>query len=73
MSLGWLIGLTRARVFLIFTGLAWLVGLQVPFFTRLALVVLAAAAVAFDGFLDTQRTRTPTQTTTVPPQRANTT
>ncbi|MEU2233138.1 hypothetical protein [Streptomyces vietnamensis] len=73
MSLGWLIGLTRARVFLIFTGLAWLVGLQVPFLTRLALVVLAAAAVAFDGFLDTQRTRTPTQTTTIPPQRANTT
>ncbi|MFD0074280.1 hypothetical protein ACFVIY_17785 [Streptomyces sp. NPDC127166] len=69
MSLGWLIGLTRARVFLIFTGLAWLVGLQVPFLTRLALVVLAAAAVAFDGFLDTQRARTPTQTTTIPPQR----
>ncbi|MEV4424043.1 hypothetical protein AB0K23_01440 [Streptomyces sp. NPDC049602] len=69
MSLGWLIGLTRARVFLIFTGLAWLVGLQVPFLTRLALVVLAAAAVAFDGFLDTQRTRTPTTTSTVPPQR----
>jgi hypothetical protein len=68
VSLGWLIGLTRARVFLIFTGLAWLVGLQVPFLTRLALVVLAAAAVAFDGFLDTQRTRTPTKTTTIPPQ-----
>ncbi|WP_234102276.1 hypothetical protein, partial [Streptomyces venezuelae] len=64
MSLGWLIGLTRARVFLIFTGLAWLVGLQVPFLTRLALVLLAAVAVAFDGFLDNQRTRTPTQTTT---------
>jgi hypothetical protein len=69
MSFGWLIGLTRARVFLIFTGLAWVVGLQVPFLTRLALVVLAAVAVAFDGFLDSQRTRTATQTSTIPPQR----
>lgn len=69
MSFGWLIGLTRARVFLIFTGLAWLVGLQVPFLTRLALVVLAAIAVTFDGFLDSQRIRTATQTSTIPPQR----
>lgn len=69
MGFGWLIGLTRARVFLIFTGLAWVVGLQVPFLTRLALVLLAAVAVAFDGFLDSQRTRTTAQTSTIPPQR----
>jgi hypothetical protein len=73
VSFGWLIGLTRARVFLILAGLAWVVGLQVPFLTRLALVVLAGIAVAFDGFLDTQRTRTPTESTTIPPQRATTT
>ncbi|MFE6785169.1 hypothetical protein ACFVFF_23220 [Streptomyces sp. NPDC057680] len=69
MSFGWLIGLTRARVFLVLAGLAWVVGLQVPLLTRLALVVLAGVAVAFDGFLDTQRTRTPTETATVPPPR----
>ncbi|WP_327160532.1 hypothetical protein [Streptomyces zaomyceticus] len=69
MTFGWLIGLTRARVFLIFTGLAWVVGLQVPVLTRLALVLLAAVAVAFDGFLDTQRSRAAAQTSTIPPQR----
>jgi hypothetical protein len=69
VSFGWLIGLTRARVFLILAGLAWVVGLQVPLLTRLALVVLAGIAVAFDGFLDTQRTRT--ETATVPPPRTH--
>ncbi|MEU2075442.1 hypothetical protein [Streptomyces sp. NPDC013489] len=69
MSLGWLIGLTRARVFFLFAGLAWVFGLQAPALIRLALVVLAAVAVAGDGLLDEQRiSRTP-ETTTIPPQR----
>ncbi|MER7623925.1 hypothetical protein [Streptomyces sp. NPDC126503] len=73
MSIGWLIGLTRARVFLIFAGLAWLAGLDAPFLVRLMLVGLAAAAVAFDGLLDEQRIAHSTKTATIPPQRVNTT
>lgn len=69
MSLGWLIGLTRARVFFLFAGLAWVFGLQAPALVRLALVVLAVVAVAGDGLLDEQRIAHPTQTTTIPPQR----
>lgn len=72
MSIGWLIGLTRARVFLIFAGLAWIFGLQAPVLVRLALVALAAAAVSFDGLLDEQRIAHSTKTANIPPQRANT-
>ncbi|MEW5658331.1 hypothetical protein ABGT92_23795 [Streptomyces cinereoruber] len=68
MSIGWLIGLTRARVFFLFAGLAWIFGLQAPALVRLALVLLAAIAVAGDGLLDEQRVARTTQTT-VPPQR----
>ncbi|MEE1813532.1 hypothetical protein PUR59_00505 [Streptomyces sp. SP18ES09] len=73
MSIGWLIGLTRARVFFLFAGLAWVFGLQAPLLIRLALVVLAAAAVAGDGLLDEQRIAHSAKTATIPPQRANTT
>lgn len=72
MSFGWLIGLTRARVFLIFAGLAWIFGIQAPALLRLAIVVLAAAAVSFDGLLDEQRIAHSAKTATIPPQRANT-
>ncbi|MFC8009134.1 hypothetical protein [Streptomyces cinereoruber] len=68
MSIGWLIGLTRARVFFLFAGLAWVFGLQAPALVRLALVLLAAIAVAGDGLLDEQRIARTNQTT-VPPQR----
>ncbi|TXS22414.1 hypothetical protein EAO70_06015 [Streptomyces sp. adm13(2018)] len=72
MNLGLLIGLTRARVFLLFAGFAWVFGLQAPLLTRLALVGLAAAAVTFDGLLDEQRIAHSAKTTTIPPQRTRT-
>lgn len=72
MGIGWLIGLTRLRVFAIFAGLAWLFGLETPLLTRVLVAALAVAAVVFDGFLDEQRIAHPTRTTTVPPQRTHT-
>lgn len=74
MGIGWLIGLTRLRVFAIFAGLAWVVGLETPLLTRLAIVALAFVAVVFDGYLDEQRIghAAKTTTTTVPPQRTHT-
>lgn len=70
MGIGWLIGLTRLRVFAIFAGLAWLVGLQTPLLTRLVLLALALVATAFDGYLDEKRIQHGA-TTTVPPQRTH--
>lgn len=72
MGIGWLIGLTRLRVFAIFAGLAWVAGLEAPLLTRLVVVALALVAVMFDGYLDEQRIAHSTRTTTVPPQRTHT-
>lgn len=55
MTIGLLIGLTRARVFLLVAGLAWLVGLNVGLGVRLAIGGLVVAALLFDGFVDEQR------------------
>lgn len=62
-----LIGLTRARVALVVAGLAWFIGLTPPLPVRIAIGVLAVAAIAYDGLVDDQRIRHPH--TTVPPQR----
>lgn len=66
MSLTLLAGLARLRLFLMVAGLAWLVGLDAPPWTRAVLVGLALAATAFDGLIDEQklsrhyvRTKTP--------------
>ncbi|MFG2328270.1 hypothetical protein ACGFMM_01455 [Streptomyces sp. NPDC048604] len=71
MGIGWLIGLTRLRVFAIFAGLAWVVGLEAPVLTRLVIVGLAIVAVLFDGYLDEQRIGHAAKTATVPPQRTH--
>ena len=72
MGIGWLIGLTRLRVFAIFAGLAWVAGIEAPVLTRIAIVALALIAVVFDGYLDEQRIGHQAKTTTVPPQRTHT-
>lgn len=72
MGIGWLIGLTRLRVFAIFAGLAWVAGIDAPVLTRIAIVALALIAVLFDGYLDEQRIGHQAKTTTVPPQRTHT-
>lgn len=55
MPIGFLIGLTRARVALLVAGLAWFAGLEAPPVLRLTIGALVLAALAFDGLLDEQR------------------
>lgn len=71
MNIGLLIGLTRLRLLLIFAGLAFFAGVQVPVGTRVLIAFLAIAAVAFDGYLDEQRIGQPAKTQTVPTQRTH--
>ncbi|MFJ7998993.1 hypothetical protein ACIQ7D_17855 [Streptomyces sp. NPDC096310] len=54
----------RARIAFLVAGLAWLFGLAPPPGIRIAVVVLVAAAIVLDAWLDqqpTRRTRIPTQ------------
>ena len=55
MNIGFLIGLTRARVALLVCGLAWFAGVMPDLGTRLALAALVLVALAADGWLDEQR------------------
>jgi hypothetical protein len=71
VNIDWLIGLTRIRLGLIFAGLAGLIGIDVPFWMRLQLVLLFLVATALDGYVEKVRLSHPTKTTTVPPQRSH--
>lgn len=55
MNIGFLIGLTRARVAMIVAGLAWFIGLDATLTTRLLIGALVLVALFFDGVLDEQR------------------
>jgi uncharacterized membrane protein YqjE len=57
VSIGFLIGLTRARVALIVMGLAWLFGLHAPPTIRITIAALVTAALLLDGLIDEQRIR----------------
>ncbi|MFC8273771.1 hypothetical protein ACFUJR_14860 [Streptomyces sp. NPDC057271] len=65
MTADWLVGLTKLRVLLIFAGLAWFFGIEFAWPMRIAIGLLALAALLGDGLLDEQRIKT----ATVPPQR----
>ncbi|MDX3230592.1 hypothetical protein [Streptomyces sp. ME19-01-6] len=47
-----LAGLARLRLFLMVAGLAWLVGLDAPLWTRVVLVALVLVALALDVVID---------------------
>jgi hypothetical protein len=55
MPIGFLIGLTRARVALLVAGLAWFAGLEAPVAIRATIGALVVIAIAFDGLIDEQR------------------
>lgn len=67
MTLGILIGLTRARVALVVAGLAWLIGLDANLATRLSIAGLVVAATVADGLLDEQRFARPDAGAKPPP------
>ncbi|MFF7023030.1 hypothetical protein ACFY97_18755 [Streptomyces klenkii] len=55
MSLTWQISLGRARVALLVAGLAWIAGIQPPWYVRIGLLGLVLAALVLDGAI-TDRT-----------------
>ncbi|MFF5703420.1 hypothetical protein ACFY7H_13065 [Streptomyces sp. NPDC012794] len=59
-----LVGIHKARVFLILAGLAWIAGLQPPLLTRLAIALLVAVAITGEGFLEQHQPAPPTPTRT---------
>lgn len=57
-----LVGIHKARVFLILAGLAWIAGLQPPLLTRIAIAALVALAITGEGLLEQHAPPTPTRT-----------
>lgn len=59
-----LVGIHKARVFLILAGLAWIAGLQPPILTRLAIALLVAVAIVGEGLLEQHQPAPPNPTRT---------
>ncbi|MFJ8208118.1 hypothetical protein [Streptomyces sp. NPDC096033] len=59
-----LVGIHKARVFLILAGLAWIAGLQPPLPTRIGIAALVLLAITGEGLLEQHQPApaTPTRT-----------